>query len=255
MHQYHAKHSWHTDVELWQRLWILASLDAAAVSGCVMRCSQRDVAAVSPSAILPAHVLPNAMSAGGIVDSGVAGQPGADQWGGVTLAAAVLLPCCIWAWWTWSKCSSLRRSGWDPSAAGAVRLAAARGLVTQLQQLSALPGFQVSRRRSPQPAVHRSNDVAPVRRFTAAPLRGLGLPQSALLHHRAALGTLRPHVQVDATGPAGWTSLLSAASSGGPDSHGTAGGRCPCSPSLRARSGVAVQRRLIRAWPYRTRSC
>lgn len=79
---------------------------------------------------------------GGIVEEGDAGV---DQWGVVLLlstAGCVLLVATVWM----AAKARASRARWDCVAAGAFRLAAARGLVSQLEVLSCLPHFDVEAR-------------------------------------------------------------------------------------------------------------
>lgn len=78
---------------------------------------------------------------GGLVDA----DPGVDKWGGVLLVSTVGAVLLVWATWTAAKLRA-SRARWDSVAAGAYRLAAARGLVNQLELLSCLPHFDVEAR-------------------------------------------------------------------------------------------------------------
>lgn len=70
-----------------------------------------------------------------------------DKWGAAVLLAAVGSVSVLLAHWSVSKYRTGRKLSLDPTSAGALRLAAARGAVAQLQLLSVLPVSLWARRR------------------------------------------------------------------------------------------------------------
>lgn len=69
------------------------------------------------------------------------------QWGGVLLVASVGLTLLAWLWFTYRKWRA-GRGRMDSVAAGALRLAAARGRLEDLRLLATLAGFQVGKKNN-----------------------------------------------------------------------------------------------------------
>lgn len=95
---------------------------------------------------------------GGVV---VAGFPAVNRWGGVLL----LVAACAVALYLLAQTARKWRASSSQNCllGGAVRLAAARGLVGQLDALSTVPGFQARRRRRSRRSYRRRRRRLPSR--------------------------------------------------------------------------------------------
>lgn len=114
---------------------------------------------------------------------------GVDKWGAALLLSSTAAVSLLLAHWSVSKYRAGRRLGLDPLSSGALRLAAARGAVAQLQLLSVLPvsrwgraaGMQASwatsrRRRRPDARITKLR-AAPAAGRIAPPWRCKRLPE------------------------------------------------------------------------------